>query len=77
MGSKQVTIYPNPTTSVINVQVGDFSTSLEMTICDVLGNVLIHNSEIVNQKCTLDVGGLNAGVYFIRVGTATQKFVKQ
>ena len=75
--NNQLSVWPNPTTSVINVQVGDFSTSLEMTICDVLGNVLIHNSEIVNHNCQLDVGSLTPGVYFVRVGATTQKFIKQ
>ena len=75
-------VYPNPTNSILNVEFSmqngaDFSTQLEMTICDVLGNEVIPKSKIVNQKCALDVGSLPAGVYFVRVGNSTQKFIKQ
>ena len=79
--SNQLSVYPNPTNSILNVAIDPSLTPPQgertITVTDVLGNVLIHNSEIVNQKCTLDVSGLPAGVYFVRVGTATQKFIKQ
>ena len=68
-------VYPNPSNSVINV-VADFSPSFEMTICDVLGNVLI-SSPLGRSGGAIDVSGLSNGVYFVRVGTATQKFIKQ
>ena len=84
ISSESINIYPNPTNSILNVQVTDlayaelrFSTPLEMTICDVLGNEVIPKSKIVNQKCTLDVSGLTPGVYFVRIGSATQKFMKE
>ena len=60
-------IWPNPTSSILNVECRIQNEKAEVQIMDVLGNVLIHKSEIVNQKCTLDVSGLPAGVYFITI----------
>ena len=71
-------VYPNPASSILNVALrqaqGD---NVEVQIMDVLGNVVIHNSEIVNQKCTLDVSALQAGVYFIKTPQGIAKFVKE
>ena len=73
----QFSIWPNPSSSILNVELRMPNEKAEVQVTGILGNVLIHNSEIVNQKCALDVSSLPAGVYFIRLGTATQKFIKQ
>ena len=77
MQNDEFRIYPNPTTSILNVQLTGNNSATGIEVTDVLGNILIHNSEIINQKCALDVSSLPAGVYFVRVGTATQKIIKQ
>ena len=33
--------------------------------------------KINNEKTTVDINPLTTGVYFIKLGTATQKFIKQ
>ena len=70
-------IYPNPTGSILNLELGIQNGATELQVTDVLGNVLIHNSEFLTHNLTLDVSGLPAGVYFVRVGSSTQKFIKQ
>ena len=67
-------IWPNPTNSILNVELGNASSAkpiqngaTELQVTDVLGNILIHNSEIKNQKCVLDVSGLPEGVYNISI----------
>ena len=65
-------IYPNPTNSVINVQVAGNNSVLDIQVTDVLGNVLISTKEK-----NIDVSTLPSGIYFVRLGTATQKFIKQ
>ena len=69
----ELRIWPNPTNSILNVELGIQNEKAEVQVTDVLGNVLIQNSEIVNQKCTLDVSGLPAGVYFMRAGVGTHR----
>ena len=70
-------IYPNPTSSILNVDFRIQNEKTEVQVIDVLGNEVIPKSKIVNQKCTLDVSSLPAGVYFIRASTSTQKFIKE
>ncbi len=71
-------LYPNPTNSIINVQLAATDElALEMQVTDILGNTVIKNSDIKTQNCKVDVSDLNSGVYFVRVGTTIQKFVKQ
>ena len=77
-GSKeQVRVWPNPANTVIQVT-GNNNNTGDIQVTDVLGNVLIQNSEIVNQNCTLDVGGLPNGLYFIEINNSSvQKIIIQ
>ena len=72
-------IYPNPVTSMLNIQMSqdDNLKIAEVEVQNTLGETLLHNSEIVNQKCTLDVSALQAGIYFIKTNQGIQKFIKQ
>ena len=70
-------VYPNPASSILNVELGIQNDASVVEVTDVLGNVLIHNSAFTIHNLTLDVSALPAGVYFVRIGTATQKFVKE
>ena len=69
-------IYPNPTTSVLNVELGIQNGAMEVDVINTLGE-MVYTTEIMNQKSQIDVSALPAGVYFVRVDTATQKFIKQ
>lgn len=71
-------LYPNPSNSVINISNPN---SLEITsanISDVNGRII---KEVNSSVQSLNIGELNAGVYFLKVVTAngqgTTKFVKQ
>ena len=78
--SKQLAVWPNPTSSILNVELRMQNEKAEVQVIDLLGNVLIHNSALrqaQGDNYQIDVGGLLVGVYFVRVGTATQKFVKE
>ena len=53
------------------------SETTKVEVLNTLGEVVIHNSSLITHNLALDVGSLPAGVYFIRVGSSTQKFIKQ
>ena len=72
----ELRIYPNPTNSVINVQVSG-NNNEEVEVQNTLGETVIHNSSLITHNLILDVRGLPAGVYFVRVGSSTQKFIKE
>ena len=77
-------VYPNPANHVVCVEylVNNNLFSGEIQVCDVYGKTVVganHYSSL--QVARIDVSGLAAGVYFVRVtteeGVVTKAFVKQ
>src|ERR1051326_5445672 len=64
--SGNVFLFPNPATSSVRVNSYTNSNDLELLVTDVLGNQVMVKRGISNQY-DLDVSGLKAGIYFIRV----------
>jgi hypothetical protein len=71
--NNQVTVYPNPTSSILNIECSANST---LVITDVLGNT-VYTSVLNNQYIAVDVSGFANGVYIITTATGKSKFVKQ
>jgi len=71
-----VSIFPNPATTVLNVEAEGFST---IELVNVLGQVVYSANATNNMQ--INVSNLDNGVYFVRLnganGTATQKFIKK
>ena len=63
-------IYPNPTTDIL------YFSGLEesVTIFNNLGQIVFYSSKMLK---TLDVGKFEKGIYFVRSGNKTVKFLKQ
>lgn len=71
----EYTIYPNPASDILNININDqFIENYRFTIFDIYGRVFIDET---SQQSTLDISGLNPGIYFIRIsnskGTNTTK----
>ena len=64
-------IYPNPAVDQLNVQL---SKNADMVIYNIMGQVVRTQEGHVGGN-TIDLNGLNAGVYFIGAGADTQKFI--
>ena len=79
MQNAELSIYPNPTSSMLNLSISQFEDlkMQDVEVTNILGEIVIHNSSLITHNLALDVSGLPAGVYFVRLGTATQKFIKQ
>jgi|GEM_PF-4161386 len=73
-------VYPNPATDYIDIAVaGNRSINDVVNVYDVLGNVVLSTSAGTPSEgghIRLDVSGLAAGVYFVRVGGKMYDFVK-
>lgn len=80
--SDKLTIYPNPTNSILNIGLGA-NTDLPKayTIFNTLGQVVKSNSVQSSNDLMVDVDHLSNGVYMIKIdtlkGSQTIKFVKQ
>ena len=73
----QVSIYPNPTTDIINVNVPSSVEVSGITIYDILGK----NTGASINNGAIDISNLTKGIYILSVettaGTLTQKVVKK
>lgn len=74
--TNKVKLYPNPTVGIINVatQNTDLIDSSYLVL-DQLGKTVFNGT--LNFTNQIDLSGLNAGVYFVRIENATFKIVKQ
>ena len=73
---KNVSIYPNPATTVLNVVAEGYNT---VEIINLLGQTVYTNNVTSNMQ--INISNLNNGIYFVRLngtnGTTTQKFIKK
>ena len=67
-------IYPNPAREYTYIDFGG-SLSGEMEIYGITG-MLVTKREYKGEALRLDLTGLQPGVYFVRLGNASMKFVK-
>jgi hypothetical protein len=68
------TLYPNPTTSILNIEVKE---QTQISILNILGEVV--KTETINGASKLDVSDLTTGVYFIQDSKSGKaiKFIKE
>ena len=66
----QFSIYPNPATSILNVEGEGLA-----EVYNALGQMVI--SENVNGNAQLNVSNLETGVYFVRMNGGSQRFIKK
>ncbi len=74
-------LFPNPTTGILNLQLTEIPTSMKISIYDVIGKEVLSTQELKTKNAALntsiDVSSLSNGVYFIKVGNSTKKFIKE
>lgn len=70
---ENITIYPNPTTDILNIS-GNINA--EYTIFNIQGE-LIMNGTINNSTSTLDVSSFAKGLYIIKIVKGNKEFVKK
>lgn len=70
-GSKTVTfnMFPNPTKNTLNIELPN-ATQAKVNVYDITGKIVL-NEQINNTQETLNVSGLNSGVYILQLETAT------
>jgi hypothetical protein len=74
---KTTSLYPNPASTEITIGAGNEPVR-EVRISNILGQQLPLTVGYSRQQATVDVSGLRAGVYFVKINnTAVIKFVKE
>ena len=74
----ETSIYPNPTTGILNLQLSE--NPLSISILNLTGKTIIKKLD-VEQNTTIDLSGLENGIYIVKVQTTngifTSKIVKE
>ena len=78
--ANSVTLYPNPTREYVDLRVDGDVTMTAMEVYNVYGQ-WINTVTVVDNPTRINVSGLAAGMYFVRVtteaGTVTKPFMKR
>ena len=60
-------IYPNPANNILNVN--GLKSVKEVSLIDVTGKVVYHNSKLQSESLTIDLSNILKGMYFLQVKT--------
>jgi hypothetical protein len=64
--SEDITVYPNPSSSLITIGTSGISSKFQVSIFNLSGKQLVKH-QITEQQTVVDVSGLSQGVYFVKV----------
>ncbi|MGV3611284.1 MAG: T9SS type A sorting domain-containing protein [Fluviicola sp.] len=74
----EATLYPNPATNNVTIELTDKNAVAELTVVDLFGKVVYTST--INGSTTIDVNELTSGVYMVRLNnngqTSSTRFVK-
>ncbi len=73
---KQVNIYPNPATDIVNISFGNVKIE-ELSIYNILGKVMYVSTEQKGNQLKVDTGNYPAGLYYVSVKTDHGMMVKK
>lgn len=74
--AEKVQLYPNPVENSLNLVFAANDLPEKVEIIDVTGRVVMR-VKVVDGTTTVNVGSLNAGVYFVRADNIVKKFIKK
>jgi hypothetical protein len=73
-----VSIYPNPTENLLNVDLSQVSEEVEtVTLIDITGKTIQTISVNAADKVNFDLSSIASGLYYVRIASATNAVMKQ
>ncbi|MFO8054869.1 MAG: T9SS type A sorting domain-containing protein [Bacteroidales bacterium] len=79
---KEFSLYPNPTNGILHVEVENGSAAFnkdkvqKLTVCDITGKQLLAKTRVQPPE-TIDISGLESGIYIISVQTGDKVFTRK
>jgi fibronectin type 3 domain-containing protein len=70
-----ITVYPNPAIDELTIDNSELKEGDMVSVYDMSGRN-IHNSQFTTSH-SINVSTLSAGIYFVRIGNKTERFVKK
>ena len=75
--NKQITLYPNPTKNLLNIDLqNNQSDKEEFKIFDINGRTILYGN-LINGLNHINVENLSKGLYIFNLGNINQKFIKE
>ena len=71
-----ISVYPNPTTGELKIDNGQFTIE-NFKIFNVMGQIVMQGTDVINGICTINVSHLPSGMYYLKMENKTVKFVKE
>ncbi len=69
-------VYPVPTGSILNIEMNDIYSEISVKLMDISGNVVCHSNEYSQtNKLSMNLSGVNSGVYMLCIKTEDSSFV--
>lgn len=68
LGIKEVSIYPNPTSGIFNVEFSQDTENTTVEVLNLMGKV-IFNENVTTSKLTLDLSNEAKGIYLVKITT--------
>jgi bacillolysin len=75
---ENISVYPNPSTGVFNISLGNVKPS-SIEVYDIMGKIIVTKSNVIttNNQTTLDLSSAAQGIYFIKIIEDNQQIVKR
>ncbi len=70
-----ISIFPNPSNGIVNVQIENTSGNFTVEVMDITGKLM--QTVNTNASRTIDISSYQAGIYFVRVSTDTASQTKR
>jgi hypothetical protein len=78
---EDIGMYPNPTRDVLNLQIPNDISEVDIVICDNFGKLLLNMNRKNPGTVSLDMSGFSTGIYYIKVigseGNTVRKVIKE
>jgi hypothetical protein len=74
---EQISIFPNPATSDIEIQLPEFFKNYQFRMVNALGELLLEKKNVSVSSFRIDLKNVNAGMYFIEIIQDDQVYRKK
>jgi hypothetical protein len=77
-GTFEVTMYPNPTRGVVNIELESSGVSdVDLSVVDITGKVVLRRNYSAAERIMFDMSGKVSGIYFVNLKMNGRQIVKK
>lgn len=71
----KVSIYPNPTNNICNVDISDYNENISYKVVSMEGKIIQQDQNIVTNSLAIDLSNNSSGIYFLKLYNANSNKV--